>query len=110
MRRFIISAALFLQSFSFADPGVLIFPSPHELGEVAARKIANLIMEKQKEGKKVVLGLATGSTPIPVYSAFRKIAQEERLDLSQVITFNLDEYEGIPDSDSHSFRSFMFSH
>ena len=42
---------------------VQIFPSPKEGSEYVAREIAQLIKEKNSEGKKAVIGLATGSTP-----------------------------------------------
>ncbi len=92
------------------EPAISVFSTPHEVGEVCARKIADLIIERQKEGKPCVLGLATGSTPIPVYTALKKIVREYHLDLSHVITFNLDEYVGLPASHSQSYQSFMFAH
>ena len=53
-----------------------------------------------------VLGLATGSTMIPVYEKWT----ESDLDFSDVITFNLDEYVGIPASSPNSYAYFMNEH
>src|SRR5579872_7458383 len=89
-----------------ADLPVSIFSTPELMGEAAAKKIAALISEK----KNAVLGLATGSTMLPVYAALKKIVKEKDLDLSQVVTFNLDEYMGIPSNHPQSYHTFMFDH
>ncbi len=104
-RRFLFVFFWTLSLFA-ADPAVSVFSSAHDVGEAAAKKIADLILQK----KNPVLGLATGSTMLPVYAALKKIAKETDLDLSNVIAFNLDEYMDIPASHPQSYRSFMFSH
>lgn len=53
------------------------------------------------------LGLATGSTPIGVYSELAQMVAEGRLSLSQVQTLNLDEYVGLGAEDDQSYRYFM---
>lgn len=108
-RFLILGMALFsLRLFSFDPASISIFPSSALAAESAAQKIADLIVSNG--GKKTVLGLATGSTMIPVYAALKKIVQEQAIDLSEVVTFNLDEYSDILPSHPQSFRSFMFSH
>lgn len=87
---------------------VFRFASPDLAAKQAARRIADLIVSKK--GDKTVLGLATGSTMIPVYRELKKIVCEEKIDLSNVVTFNLDEYLGIPSSHPQSYRSFMYAH
>jgi len=89
------------------SPAIHIFNTKEDLGEACARKMADLIKKNNKEGGVTVLGLATGNTPIPVYKAFKGIVQKEDIDLSKVITFNLDEYCGLPPSHPGSYRSFM---
>jgi glucosamine-6-phosphate deaminase len=54
-----------------------------------------------------VLGLATGSTPVGTYRELIKRHKEEGLDFSKVLTFNLDEYVGLPPSHPQSYRYFM---
>ena len=102
---FVIAAFCFSLAHA-AEPAVSVFSSSQEAAEAAAWKIANLVAEK----KRVVLGLATGSTMIPVYTALKKIAAERGLDFSEVIAFNLDEYLNLPCSDPQSYHSFMFQH
>lgn len=73
------------------------------LSERAARIVAELIRRKPQ----AVLGLATGSTPVGLYHALARIARDERLDVSRITTFNLDEYEGLADTHPQSYREFM---
>ena len=79
---------------------IIIQPTIGDAAGVAARIIARLLREKPD----AVLGLATGSTPLPLYQAL--IAMD--LDWSKVTTFNLDEYIGIPREHPQSYHSFMW--
>ncbi len=97
---------LFFGTLTAEEPRlrIEIFDTPEELAEACASKIARLIQTK----KNCVLGLATGNTPIPSYRALaNKVAQT---DLSEVVTFNLDEYIGLAPEDPRSFHSFMETH
>ena len=79
---------------------IIIQPTPEAATEIAARIIARLLREKPN----AVLGLATGSTPVLLY---RKLI-EMNLDWSQVTTFNLDEYIGLPRDHPQTYHSFMW--
>lgn len=79
---------------------IIIQKTKQEASEIAARIIAKLLHDKPG----AVLGLATGSTPLPLYQ--RLI--EMKLDWSKVTTFNLDEYIGLPREHSQSYHSFMW--
>ena len=57
---------------------------------------------------KTVLGLATGSTPLGLYNELIKLHNSEGLDFSNVISFNLDEYVGLPKNHPQSYNTFMF--
>ena len=57
-----------------------------------AGKIAALIRQRKGSGKPVVVGLATGYTPVNIYRELIRLHRQEGLDLSDVVTFNLDEY------------------
>ena len=57
-----------------------------------------------------ILGLATGSSPIRVYQYLVQMHREEGLSFKNVITFNLDEYFGIPSNDLQSYHHFMHEH
>ncbi|MBS3938832.1 MAG: glucosamine-6-phosphate deaminase [Peptococcaceae bacterium] len=76
----------------------------HDLSLEAAKVVADEIV--QKPG--IVLGLATGATPLAMYRELIRMHREEGLDFSQVITFNLDEYIGLPPANINSYRYYMF--
>lgn len=82
---------------------VVVFPDYDEMSEAAAEEIAGLLNAKPD----AVLGMATGSTPVGVYKALVRKHKEGRLDFAQVTTFNLDEYVGLPTTNSQSFHHFM---
>jgi glucosamine-6-phosphate deaminase len=72
-----------------------------------ARSIALAIRQKQQEGEPIVLGLATGSSPIRVYEELVRMHKEEGLSFQNVITFNLDEYYPMPPDAEQSYVHFM---
>jgi len=78
---------------------VVIVENANAAGELVAAEIARLIARRSD----AVLGLATGSTPLPVYSALR--AQLAGVDVSRVRGFALDEYVGIDPRHPESYRS-----
>ncbi len=80
-----------------------IYSESSEASIAVATEIAELIIEKQKDGKMCVIGLATGSTQIGIYSELVRRHREEELSFKNVITFNIDEYYPIS---SHSFQSY----
>lgn len=70
---------------------------------------ANEIMSEMLQSKpNCVLGLATGSTPIPLYREMIKDFDSGKTDYKGVVTFNLDEYVNIPTDHPESYNSFMF--
>jgi glucosamine-6-phosphate deaminase len=78
---------------------VIIVDSKKAAGELVAAEIARLV----RATPDAVLGLATGSTPMPVYEALP--AALEGADVSQVRGFALDEYVGIAPGHPESYRS-----
>ncbi len=86
---------------------VQIFEKPSQLSLEVARHIASLIGKREATGANLVLGLPTGSTPIGVYQHLVRMHQEEGLDLSRVITFNLDEYYPMEPESLQSYHRFM---
>jgi|SRR5690348_1588985 len=86
---------------------VQIYHSPKEGSEQVARVIANLIKEKNAEGKYAVIGLATGSTPKSLYAELVRLHQEEGLSFKKVITFNLDQYYPMEPDALNSYHYFM---
>jgi len=83
---------------------VTIANSYEEMSIISARLIAKEIKRKHD----LVLGLATGDTPIGTYQQLVKIYQTEGLDFSKVTTFNLDEYLGLPPVHKNSYNFFMW--
>ncbi len=85
----------------------LLFDSPRDVDRHVALVVEGLIRENNSAGVPTVLGLPTGSTPIGVYRELIRLHQEEDLDLSNVITFNLDEYWPMPHDSIHSYNRWM---
>jgi glucosamine-6-phosphate deaminase len=75
-----------------------------------ATEIAQLIRQRQKQGKKAVIGLATGSTPTKMYEYLVRFHREEDLSFKNVVTFNLDEYYPMQPDSIHSYVRFMNEH
>jgi glucosamine-6-phosphate deaminase len=82
---------------------VVIVRNKEEMGKRAAA----LIAEQMRAREHFVLGLATGSTPLPLYQELIRLNKARKLDFSTAITFNLDEYVGVPPTHSQSYRRFM---
>jgi glucosamine-6-phosphate deaminase len=89
---------------------VVIFERPRMAAVGVAQEIAQLVRDREADGLKVVLGLATGSTPIFVYQELARLHREEGLSFRNVITFNLDEYHPISPDHARSYRRFMREH
>ncbi|MCG9128981.1 glucosamine-6-phosphate deaminase [Candidatus Poribacteria bacterium] len=85
---------------------VIIQQNSQQLSVIAAKIIRDAIRAKPD----LVLGLATGSTPIGLYKLLVQMHQEKDLDFSRVVTFNLDEYIGIPQDHPQSYHTFMAKH
>ncbi len=78
---------------------IIIQPDARAAASMAARFFTQTIRRQPS----AVLGLATGSTPLPLY---RELVQK-RLDWSSITTFNLDEYLGIGADHPQSYHCFM---
>ncbi|MDM8160798.1 glucosamine-6-phosphate deaminase [Labilibaculum sp. K2S] len=84
-----------------------IFSTAEKAAKWVAGEIANEIKQKQKLGEKCVLGLATGATPLGVYSELIRLHKEEGLSFMNVITFNLDEYYPMLKLSAQSYNHYM---
>ncbi len=89
---------------------VRIWENSKEASKHVARSISLAVRQKQQDGETIVLGLATGSTPISLYRELVRIHKEEDLSFSNVITFNLDEYYPMQAEDARSYIRFMHEH
>ncbi len=102
------------QQERFEKVRTLVFPdSSHACIDLAA-DVATLIRRKAEAGETAVLGLATGSTPVPFYRELIRLHREDGLSFQNVVTFNLDEYYGLDADHRESYARFMneqlFSH
>lgn len=80
-----------------------VFQTARQVGQAAATLIAAQLLRKPDS----ILGLATGSTPIPTYQALIAMHQAGVLDFSRATSFNLDEYVGISPEHTCSYHRFM---
>ena len=78
---------------------IVIVPDAAAAGELVAEAIARRV----RADPAVVLGLATGSTPLPVYEALPSLL--DGVDVSRVRGFALDEYVGIDPAHPESYRN-----
>ena len=75
-----------------------------------AHRIAEAIKAKAAvTSKPFVLGLCTGSTPIRTYAELGRMVKDGELSFRNVISFNMDEYVGLPVDHPESYHSFMHS-
>lgn len=75
--------------------------------ESLSAEAAKVVADRLKKKPNLVLGLATGSTPLGLYKELIRMHQYEGLDFSKVTTFNLDEYIGLPPTHDQSYHYFM---
>ena len=76
--------------------------------------VANYIASKIRDfspgiDHPFLLGLPTGSTPLGIYSKLIDLYKLGLLSFKNVITFNMDEYVGLPVSHPQSYHSFMWN-
>ncbi len=86
---------------------VKVYPNSETASVYVAQRMASLIVQKQKQGKKLILGLATGATPKGVYQELIRLHQYEGLSFKSVVTFNLDEYYPMQAVEEQSYSTFM---
>jgi len=75
--------------------------------DAAAGALATAIARALAARPRLVLGLPTGRTPIPLYRGLVALHHAGRADFSQATTFNLDEFLGLPPRHPSSYRAFM---
>lgn len=89
---------------------VIIEPNYETLSKWAAYYIAAQINKTKPTAKKpFILGLPTGSSPLGTYNELIKLYKKGTVSFKNVITFNMDEYVGIPQEHPESYYSFMWN-
>ena len=82
-----------------------------QMSEFAADYVINRINAHAKRcDRPFVLGLPTGSSPIGMYDRLVKAYSEVKISFRNVVTFNMDEYVGLPADHPESYHSFMNRH
>ncbi|HML45617.1 MAG TPA: glucosamine-6-phosphate deaminase [Clostridia bacterium] len=85
---------------------LIVCPDRNAQAKACAAILASQVLQKPA----CVLGLATGSTPIPIYRELVALYREGVLDFSKVQTFNLDEYVGLGPDHPQSYNRFMWDY
>jgi len=89
---------------------LIIQENYEKMSQWAANYVAAKINESSLKGEKTfVLGLPTGSTPLGMYRALIEKCKAGEVSFSHVVTFNMDEYVGLPESHPESYHSFMWN-
>ncbi len=79
-----------------------------QVNKWAARHIVERINQFQPTAERpFVLGLPTGSTPLATYRELIRLYQAGEVSFQNVVTFNMDEYVGLPEDDPQSYHYFM---
>ena len=92
------------------DMRLIIQESYGKMSQWAAAYIVKRINEFKPTAKRpFVLGIPTGSTPIGTYKELIHLNQTGRVSFKNVVTFNMDEYIGIPKDHPESYHTFMWS-
>jgi len=90
---------------------IIIQPDYATLSRWTACYIARRINDfKPTKEKPFVLGLPTGSSPIGTYQQLVDLHKKGKISFANVVTFNMDEYVGIPEDHPESYHSFMWKH
>ena len=88
---------------------IIIKKDAAEVGDWVADYVIDRIKKaKPTKQKPFVLGLPTGSSPLPVYREFIKRYKAGKVSFKNVVTFNMDEYVGLPENHKESYHYFMY--
>ena len=89
---------------------VIIEPDYQSLSLWAANYVASKINAAQPTAEKpFVLGCPTGSSPLGMYKALIELNKQGKVSFQHVVTFNMDEYVGLPEDHPESYHSFMWN-
>ncbi len=90
---------------------LVIRPDYDTLSQWVADYIRRRIVEFDPSPKRpFVLGLPTGSSPVGTYRKLVEHVRAKRLSFANVVTFNMDEYVGLPKDHPESYHAFMWKH
>ena len=88
---------------------VIIEPDYQALSQWAANYVASKINAANPTPEKpFVLGCPTGSSPLGMYKALIELNKQGKVSFQNVVTFNMDEYVGLPEDHPESYHTFMW--
>lgn len=89
---------------------LIIQPDFENLSQWAANYVAAKIMAAKPTAQKpFVLGLPTGSSPMGMYKKLIELNKKGVISFQNIVTFNMDEYVGLPEDHSESYHTFMWN-
>jgi len=98
------------RSLRLGGMNVAVFPDAEAASLAAVDSLIEILDTARIRRRRAVLGLATGSTPQPVYAHLVHRHRAGVLSFANVSTYNLDEYYPISPLDPRSYRSYMHRH
>ena len=89
---------------------VIITPDYQSISNWAANYVASRINAANPTPEKPFkLGCPTGSSPLGMYKALIELYKQGKVSFENVVTFNMDEYVGLPEEHPESYHSFMWN-
>jgi len=89
---------------------LIVRPDYEAVSEWAANYIARRVIEAAPTATKpFILGLPTGSSPLGLYRKLIELNKAGKVSFKNAVTFNMDEYVGLPENHPQSYHSFMWS-
>ena len=89
---------------------VIIVNDYQAISQWAANYVAGKINAANPTPEKpFILGCPTGSSPLGMYKALIELYKEGKVSFENVVTFNMDEYVGLPEDHPESYHSFMWN-
>jgi glucosamine-6-phosphate deaminase len=87
----------------------------HDNNESLSKWVAYYVAQKIRKAKPTperpyVLGLPTGSSPVGTYQNLVELHKQGKVSFKNVVTFNMDEYVGLPEDHPQSYHYFMWQH
>jgi glucosamine-6-phosphate deaminase len=78
--------------------------------DAVSQKASEIVIDQIKKKPNTVLGLATGSTPLKLYSNLVSAYEKKEISFKHILSYNLDEYIGIDRNHSQSYYQYMHQH
>lgn len=99
-----------LKPYTLQTMRLIIEKNYDQVSQWAANYVAARINEAKPTAEHpFVLGCPTGSSPLGMYRALIKLNKEGKVSFKNVVTFNMDEYCGIPRDHEQSYYTFMWT-